>query len=56
MSHQSELISSDINAYLEQHQQKELLREFDGMSDTNTNPESSGFFAKVKDFWDGFQS
>ncbi|MDN3648744.1 sulfate adenylyltransferase subunit CysN [Reinekea marina] len=26
MSHQSELISTDINAYLEQHQQKELLR------------------------------
>jgi sulfate adenylyltransferase large subunit len=26
MSHQSELISSDIDAYLEQHQQKELLR------------------------------
>ncbi len=36
--------------------QKELLREFDGISDTNTNPESSGFFAKVKEFWDGFQS
>lgn len=36
--------------------QKELLREFDGISDTNTNPESSGFFAKVKDFWDGFQN
>ncbi len=35
--------------------QKELLREFDGMSNTDTNPESSGFFAKVKDFWDGFQ-
>jgi bifunctional enzyme CysN/CysC/sulfate adenylyltransferase subunit 1 len=26
MSHQSELITSDINAYLEQHQNKELLR------------------------------
>jgi len=36
--------------------QKELLREFDNISDTNTNPESSGFFARVKDFWDGFQS
>ncbi|MFZ3034446.1 MAG: molecular chaperone DnaJ [Parvibaculum sp.] len=36
--------------------QKELLREFDGMSDKNTNPESSGFFARVKDFWDGFQN
>ena len=36
--------------------QKELLREFDGMSDTDTNPESSGFFARVKEFWDGFQN
>lgn len=26
MSHQSELISTDIDAYLEQHEQKELLR------------------------------
>jgi len=26
MSHQSDLISTDINAYLEQHQNKELLR------------------------------
>ena len=26
MSHQSELIASDIDAYLKQHEQKELLR------------------------------
>ena len=26
MSHQSELIASDIDAYLDQHEQKELLR------------------------------
>ncbi|MBJ3761595.1 molecular chaperone DnaJ [Maribius pontilimi] len=32
--------------------QKELLREFDKLADDN-NPESSGFFKKVKTFWDG---
>ena len=26
MSHQSDLIATDINAYLEQHERKELLR------------------------------
>ncbi|HGG06010.1 MAG TPA: molecular chaperone DnaJ [Aliiroseovarius sp.] len=31
--------------------QKELLREFEKMSEEN-NPESAGFFAKVKSFWD----
>lgn len=36
--------------------QKELLREFETASSGETNPESSGFFAKVKEFWDGFQS
>ena len=36
--------------------QKELLREFEKASSKETNPESSGFFAKVKEFWDGFQS
>lgn len=36
--------------------QKELLREFEKASSSDTNPESSGFFAKVKDFWDGFQN
>ena len=28
MSHQSDLISTDINAYLAQHERKELLRKF----------------------------
>ncbi len=32
--------------------QKELLREFEKMSEEN-NPELSGFFKKVKSFWDG---
>ncbi len=36
--------------------QKELLKEFDGISSKETNPESSGFFARVKEFWDGFQT
>ncbi|HUD53080.1 molecular chaperone DnaJ [Parvibaculum sp.] len=36
--------------------QKELLREFEKASSSETNPESSGFFARVKEFWDGFQS
>jgi len=31
--------------------QKELLREFDSASSADTHPESSGFFAKVKEFW-----
>ena len=34
--------------------QKELLREFDSLSEEN-NPESSGFFRKVKSFWDGMK-
>lgn len=29
MSHQSDLISQDIMAYLKQHEQKDLLRFFD---------------------------
>lgn len=33
--------------------QKELLREFDGESNKETNPESSSFFTRVKDFFDG---
>lgn len=33
-------------------QQKELLREFDKLSENNS-PESKDFFGKVKDFWDG---
>jgi molecular chaperone DnaJ len=32
--------------------QKEILREFDKLSEDN-NPETSGFFRKVKTFWDG---
>ena len=33
--------------------QKELLEQFEKESSKDTNPESSGFFARVKDFWDG---
>jgi molecular chaperone DnaJ len=32
--------------------QRELLEEFDGESSKETQPESAGFFAKVKDFFD----
>jgi molecular chaperone DnaJ len=32
--------------------QKELLQEFEHAGDGSTNPESEGFFAKVKDLWD----
>ena len=32
--------------------QKRLLKEFDEESSQKNNPESSGFFSKVKDFWD----
>ena len=32
--------------------QRELLEEFEQVSSESTNPESSGFFAKVKEFWD----
>ena len=35
--------------------QKELLREFEDLSEEN-NPESSGFFKKVKSFWDGMKT
>jgi molecular chaperone DnaJ len=34
--------------------QKELLREFDKLSEDN-NPEGSNFFSKVKSFWDGMK-
>jgi molecular chaperone DnaJ len=34
--------------------QKELLREFEDLSEEN-NPESSNFFSKVKSFWDGMK-
>ena len=33
--------------------QKRLLKEFNDELDQNNSPESSGFFSKVKDFWDG---
>jgi molecular chaperone DnaJ len=33
--------------------QRELLIEFDKESSSDTQPESSGFFAKVKDFFEG---
>ncbi len=35
--------------------QRELLREFEKLSEEN-NPESSSFFSKVKGFWDGKKS
>ncbi|MXQ08299.1 molecular chaperone DnaJ [Alphaproteobacteria bacterium GH1-50] len=35
--------------------QKELLTEFEKLSEEN-NPESSGFFKKVKSFWEGMKS
>lgn len=34
--------------------QKELLREFDGLSEEN-NPEGKSFFSSVKQFWDGMK-
>src|SRR6266566_6212 len=34
--------------------QRELLAEFEGQSSGETHPESAGFFAKVKEFLDGF--
>jgi molecular chaperone DnaJ len=33
--------------------QKELLREFDKLSSKETQPESTGFFSRVKEFFDG---
>ncbi|UWQ58311.1 molecular chaperone DnaJ [Leisingera caerulea] len=35
--------------------QRELLREFEEMSEDNTNPESRSFFSSVKSFWDGMK-
>lgn len=35
--------------------QRELLREFEKLSEEN-NPESTGFFKKVKSFWDGMKN
>jgi molecular chaperone DnaJ len=31
--------------------QKELLQEFERAGDGSTNPESDGFFARVKELW-----
>ncbi|MEO0655303.1 MAG: molecular chaperone DnaJ [Pseudomonadota bacterium] len=36
--------------------QKELLKEFDKLSKTDTNPESSDFFSAVRSFWDSMKS
>jgi molecular chaperone DnaJ len=36
--------------------QRELLAEFDTLSSNNTHPESSGFFAKMKDFFENLGS
>ena len=33
--------------------QKQLLRDFEEASNEKNNPESAGFFARVKEFWDG---
>ena len=33
--------------------QRELLKEFEKASNANTNPESAGFFARVKEFFEG---
>lgn len=35
--------------------QKDLLKKFDAASSDKTNPESAGFFVRVKEFWDGLQ-
>lgn len=35
--------------------QKELLREFEKLSEESNSPESSNFFTKVKSFWDGMK-
>jgi len=33
--------------------QKRLLKEFNNELGQSNSPEKSGFFSKVKDFWDG---
>ena len=35
--------------------QKELLREFDKLSEQKNNPQSAGFFSAVKGFWDSMK-
>lgn len=36
--------------------QKDLLKAFEEASSPSNSPQSTGFFAKVKEFWDGFQN
>jgi molecular chaperone DnaJ len=36
--------------------QRELLTEFDAESSSKTHPESSGFFARMKEFFDNLSS
>jgi len=36
--------------------QKELLREFEDLSEDTTNPESGSFFSSVKSFWDSMKN
>jgi molecular chaperone DnaJ len=36
--------------------QRELLQEFHKLSSTETQPESTGFFARVKELFDGLGS
>jgi molecular chaperone DnaJ len=36
--------------------QQELLTEFESLSSTDTQPESAGFFSRVKEFFDGLGS
>jgi molecular chaperone DnaJ len=33
--------------------QRQLLKEFEEVSEARNNPESSSFFARVKELWDG---
>ena len=33
--------------------QKQLLKDFEEASNEKNSPESSGFFSRVKEFWDG---
>jgi molecular chaperone DnaJ len=35
--------------------QKELLREFEKLSEQSNTPEESSFFTKVRGFWDGMK-
>ena len=37
------------------NRQKELLRDFDKLSEQKNNPQSAGFFSAVKGFWDSMK-